>query len=156
MEGGDLEFLVDRQKEGRPTPRLDLRHERGTGGFRSFKEENYLRTEWLAGSAKLQKLFCWPCLLFDRDTCSLNNPWASSGCENVKKRLLVTVKDERCGWSVGGLAGKLQGDRGLGKYFSAFFYLLLTPNKICTRAHKTKLRHMSRQQLNSLSLITQQ
>ncbi|XP_063065702.1 zinc finger MYM-type protein 1-like [Engraulis encrasicolus] len=92
MEGGDLEFLMKNSftklppkqqlqiiADGRPTPQLEnLRSERGKG-FRSFKEDNYVRTEWLAGSAKLQKLFCWPCMLFDRDECRLNNPWASCG-----------------------------------------------------------------------------
>ena len=60
-------------------PTLELCTQRKKGANRTFNEDNYVRTEWLTGSAKLQRLFCWPCLLFDKDSCSLNNPWATSG-----------------------------------------------------------------------------
>ena len=50
------------------------------GGTRSFKEENYARTEWLAGSDR--KLFCWPCILFDESPTP--NPWISSGFDDLK------------------------------------------------------------------------
>ena len=92
MEGGDLEFLVKNNftklplqqqlkiiSDGRPTPKLELRMERKKGGIQTFNEENYVRKEWLAGSAELQRLFYWPCLLFYKDSCSLNNPWATTG-----------------------------------------------------------------------------
>ena len=92
MEGGDLDYLLKNnftklpqqqrikiKSDGRPTPKLKLRGERKQGFFRMFNEENYTRTEWLAGSSKLQRLFCWPCLLFDKDSCSLNNPWVTTG-----------------------------------------------------------------------------
>lgn len=65
--------------DGRPTPKLELRAERKKGVQRTFNEENYIRTEWLTASAKLQRLFCWPCLLFDKDSCYLNNPWVTAG-----------------------------------------------------------------------------
>ena len=92
MEGGDLDYLLKNnftklpqqqrikiKSDGRPTPKLKLRVERKQGFFRTFNEENYTRTEWLAGSSKPQRLFCWPCLLFDKDSCSLNNPWVTTG-----------------------------------------------------------------------------
>ena len=46
----------------------------------SFKEENYARTEWLAGSDV--KLFCWRCILFDESPTP--NPWNSSGFDDLK------------------------------------------------------------------------
>lgn len=46
------------KSDGRPTPKLELRVEREKG-FRAFNEENYIRTEWLAGSAKLQLTLMW-------------------------------------------------------------------------------------------------
>jgi hypothetical protein len=94
MEGGDLDLVdyllknyfanlpqqqqLQIKSDGRPTPKLKLRLERKQG-FRTFNEANYTRTEWLAGSNKLQRLFCWPCILFDKDLCSLNNPWVTTG-----------------------------------------------------------------------------
>ena len=92
MEGGDFDYLLKNnftklpqqqrikiKSDGRPTPKLKLHVERKQGFFRTFNEENYTRTEWLAGSSKPQRLFCWPCLLFDKDSCSLNNPWVTTG-----------------------------------------------------------------------------
>ncbi len=91
MEGGDLEYLVKNnftklplqqqlkiKSDGRPTPKLELCTERRKG-FWTFSEENYGCMEWLAGSTKLQRLFCWSCLLFDKDSWSLNNPWVTTG-----------------------------------------------------------------------------
>ena len=91
MEVGDLDYLLKKnftnlpqqqriqiKSDGRPTPKLKLRVERKQV-FRTFNEANYTRTEWLAGSSKLQRLFCWPCILFDKDSCSLNNPWVTTG-----------------------------------------------------------------------------
>ena len=92
MEGGDFDYLLKNnltklpqqqrikiKSDGRPTPKLKLRVERKQGFFRTFNEENYTRTEWLACSSKPQRLFCWPCLLFDKDSCSLNNPSVTTG-----------------------------------------------------------------------------
>lgn len=67
------------KSDGRPTPKLELRIERKNGVQRTFNEENYVRTEWLTASAKLQRLFCWPCLLFDKDSCYVSNPWVTAG-----------------------------------------------------------------------------
>lgn len=92
MEGEDVEYLVKNnftklplqqqlkiKSDGRPTPKLELRTERKNGVHRTFNQDNYVRTEWLTASAKLQRLFCWPCLLFDKDSCYLNNPWVTAG-----------------------------------------------------------------------------
>lgn len=97
MDGdGDLEFIVKNdftklpfeqqlkiKENGRPTPQLEMTQRRSNGKARSFCKGNYTRNEWLTGSAKLNQLFCWPCLLFDRSTCSLNNPWATTGFNDL-------------------------------------------------------------------------
>lgn len=51
----------------------------------TFYEENYVHMEWIAGSIKLQQLFCWPCLLYDQNSCSLDNPWAITGVIDLTK-----------------------------------------------------------------------
>ncbi|XP_046841831.1 zinc finger MYM-type protein 1-like [Xenia sp. Carnegie-2017] len=54
---------------GRPTPELQGLHttskRSGKVFIRSFQTSNYDKYKWLAGSSKLNKLFCWPCLLFN-------------------------------------------------------------------------------------------
>ena len=35
---------------------------------RSFQKEWYCKKDWLCGSSALEKLFCWPCLLFSPGT----------------------------------------------------------------------------------------
>jgi hypothetical protein len=56
-------------ERGRPTPKIPELHttsKRGGKVFvRSFQTSNYEKYKWLAGSTKLNKLFCWPCLIFN-------------------------------------------------------------------------------------------
>ncbi len=44
----------------RPTPNLTIKNKR-----RSFMKEWHSRKDWLCGSSVLEKLFCWPYLLFN-------------------------------------------------------------------------------------------
>ena len=54
---------VDEQKEilqhKKPQPRLGART-----ANRQFQDDWYAKKEWLCGSTNLQRLLCWPCLLF--------------------------------------------------------------------------------------------
>ena len=43
----------------RPTTNLNIKNK-----GRSFQKEWYLKKDWLCGSSTLERLFCWPCLLF--------------------------------------------------------------------------------------------
>ena len=43
----------------RPRPNLVLKTK-----DRSFQEACYTKNDWLCGSEGMQRLFCWPCLLF--------------------------------------------------------------------------------------------
>lgn len=96
MDGGDLDYLLKNdflklpfeqqlkiKSDGRPTPKLQLKQEKGgcTGFRRCFSEEAYVRTEWLAGSENKNKLFCWPCILFDREN---TTTWVRSGFADLK------------------------------------------------------------------------
>ena len=47
---------------------------------RTFQESWYSRRDWLCGSAKKNRLFCWPCLLFRS---SKSSTWAFSGYANM-------------------------------------------------------------------------
>ena len=54
---------VGEQKEilqhKKPQPKLGPRT-----ANRQFRDECYAKKEWLCGSTNLQRMFCWPCLLF--------------------------------------------------------------------------------------------
>ena len=48
---------------------------------RRFNTSHYETTEWLTGSVLLNKLFCWPCLLFYKH--SERNVWNSEGFSDL-------------------------------------------------------------------------
>lgn len=81
MEGGDSEYLVKKNILPNCLYSSNAILRRHTKTFSEFQwgELAYVHTEWLAGSASLQWLVCWPCLLSDKDSCSLNNPWVTTG-----------------------------------------------------------------------------
>ena len=71
-------------ERGRPTPEIPDLHttsKRGSKVFvRSFQTSNYEKYKWLAGSTKLNKLFCWPCLLFNPTD---NTVWNKKGYSDL-------------------------------------------------------------------------
>ncbi|XP_022160087.1 zinc finger MYM-type protein 1-like [Myzus persicae] len=82
-------------KNGRPCPeipKLTSNHkEKNKVYIRHFNISNYLNTPWLTGSAKLNKLFCWPCVLFTRE----KNVWSHSGFVNLNNLTNGIQKHER-------------------------------------------------------------
>lgn len=77
-----LKFSIAEQSkviaDGRPTP--DLKISQASGNcIRKFKRNTYVIFSWVAGSLKLNRLFCWPCLLFS----SSSNVWASAGYNDL-------------------------------------------------------------------------
>lgn len=51
---------------GRPTPSITIVSDTRDGeSKRMLKDSYYTKVEWLTGCDSLNKLFCWPCLLFD-------------------------------------------------------------------------------------------
>ena len=51
-------------KKGRPTPDLAIT-QKNKSFTRRFHLREYEATKWLAGSAVTNRLYCWPCLLFN-------------------------------------------------------------------------------------------
>jgi len=82
-------------KNGRPCPeipKLTSNHkERNKVYIRNFNISNYLNTSWLAGSTKLNKLFCWPSVLFTRE----KNVWSHSCFVNLNNLTNAIQKHER-------------------------------------------------------------
>lgn len=72
-------------RKGRPVPKLpnlcSSYKDKNRSYTRHFSDSNYERTVWLTGSVNLNKLFCFPCLLFSSEKtvwsttgfCDLNN-----------------------------------------------------------------------------------
>lgn len=54
-------------KEGRPMPSLPNVKSKNKTCTRKFHEYYYNNITWLTGCHELNKLFCWPCLLFNND-----------------------------------------------------------------------------------------
>ena len=69
---GEKTDLISR---GRPTLKPDGLTQGGKGFVRHFTECNYSRYYWLTASTVQNKLFCWPCLLFNIS----EGTWNSAG-----------------------------------------------------------------------------
>ena len=65
----------DIARMSRPMPKLSIKTR-----DRSFQESWYSRRDWLCGSVKKNRLFCWPCLLFRS---SKSSTWTFSGYVNM-------------------------------------------------------------------------
>jgi hypothetical protein len=59
--------------------------------IRHFQTSQYSKTQWIAGSSKLNKLFCWPCLLF----ASEQTVRSSSGYDSLNNLHNVIQKYEK-------------------------------------------------------------
>ena len=73
-----LNEKLDIVQSGRPCPDLlsftATHKDKSQGYIRHFQTSQYSKTQWIRGSSKLNKLFCWPCLLFasEQTVCSNN------------------------------------------------------------------------------------
>lgn len=66
---------------GKPRPSLITLMCSGNRQNRGFNKDWYDKCEWLTGSSKQEKLFCWPCLLFSVNRI-LPLPWIV--CEEMQ------------------------------------------------------------------------
>ena len=60
---------------------------------RRFNNAWYNKCEWLTGSHKRQKLFCWPCLLFSTEY----TVWSKKGfadLKNVSRCIKISLIDK--------------------------------------------------------------
>ncbi|XP_046858656.1 uncharacterized protein LOC124452108 [Xenia sp. Carnegie-2017] len=72
----------------RPIPKLALKT-----NDRSFQESWYSNKDWLCGSVRKNRLFCWPCLLFHSSP--RKSPWASTGYHNMHSFSGDSIKLEK-------------------------------------------------------------
>jgi len=61
--------------KGRPTPKLQNLKQKYKKTFRYFNSSYYYSNKWLSGCEKSQKLYCWACILFSRES----NVWSKFG-----------------------------------------------------------------------------
>ena len=82
---------VGEQKEilqhKKPQPKLGPRT-----ANRQFQDACYAKKEWLCGSTNVQRLFCWPCLLFAPGKSQM---WTRQGYVNMRCFLSDCRKDGR-------------------------------------------------------------
>ena len=71
----------------RPTPNLTIKNK-----GRSFQKEWYLKKDWLCGSSTLERLFCWPCLLFSPGT---SPTWTKTGYTDMRSLMADGKKHEK-------------------------------------------------------------
>ena len=76
--------------KGRPTPKMEGLTKTNKGFVRHFKEGNYDRYDWLTASTELNKLFCWPCLLF----CTGSGTWNSNGFSSLNSFTMAAIKHQ--------------------------------------------------------------
>lgn len=78
-------------KNGRPTPELPNMSSPNKKCTRHFQTKTYEKKTWLTGCPKLNKLFCWPCLLFNLD----KNIWNNQGYSDLNNLFMALLKHER-------------------------------------------------------------
>ena len=82
-------------RKGKPCPRLQnlkTKHkEKNKEYVRSFNTCHYTKIHWLTGCEKINKLFCWPCLLFSSD----QGVWSHIGFDNLNTLTLATTRHEK-------------------------------------------------------------
>lgn len=73
-------------------PKLVVTHiEKEKEYIRYFNTSQYQKTPWIAGSRKLNKLFCWPCVLLSNE----ETVWSKSGYDNLNKLHMAINKHEK-------------------------------------------------------------
>jgi hypothetical protein len=73
-------------------PRLTATHkDKSQGYIRHFQTSQYSKTQCITGSSKLNKLFCWSCLLF----ASEQIVWSKNGYDNLNNLHNAIQKQEK-------------------------------------------------------------
>lgn len=75
-----------------PLPNLSMKHKDNKCEYtRHFSFSTYERTEWLTGCEVKSRLFCWPCLLFSKES----SVWNKSGFADLNHLITALKKHER-------------------------------------------------------------
>lgn len=81
--------------DGKPKPPLDnlvsKHRDKKTEYTRHFSTSQYEKVEWLTGCQLRCKLFCWPCLLFSRESCV----WNKQGFSDLNHLTFMLQKHEK-------------------------------------------------------------
>lgn len=81
--------------DGKPRPALDnlvCKHKDKKSEYtRHFSTSHYEKVEWLTGCQLRCKLFCWPCLLFARESCV----WNKQGFSDLNHLTFMLQKHEK-------------------------------------------------------------
>lgn len=88
----DLKKVIS---SGRPTPEIIKTVQynyKGKTLLRHFNINSYNAIDWLCGSKKLEKLFCWPCLLFANNTD--HDVWSRKGFYDLNHFIAATKKHQ--------------------------------------------------------------
>lgn len=82
-------------KTGRPCPAIpnltSVHKDKKREYIRHFNTSQYENTIWLTGSCVLNKLYCWPCLLFSTE----NGVWSKVGFDNLNTLTLAISRHEK-------------------------------------------------------------
>jgi hypothetical protein len=90
-----LSEKLDTVQSGRPCPDFPdltaMHKDKSQDYIRHFQTSQYSKTQWTAGSSKLNKLFCWPCLLF----ASEQTVWSNNGYDDLNNFHNAIQKHEK-------------------------------------------------------------
>ncbi|KAF0715097.1 zinc finger MYM-type protein 1-like [Aphis craccivora] len=82
-------------KIGRPCPIIpnltSVHKDKKREYIRHFNTSQYDNTIWLTGSSVLNKLYCWPCLLFSTE----NGVWSKVGFDNLNTLTVAICRHEK-------------------------------------------------------------
>lgn len=79
---------------GRARPDMTINYKRRDGFFKHFHSSLYDRYQWLTGSCQLNKMFCFPCLLFS-DTKTVWNHTGYTDINNLSNYSKKHVQTEK-------------------------------------------------------------
>lgn len=87
---------IEIKNEGRPTPNLNISQitkSKSREFKRNFNCDIYKKHEWLCGCPKVNRLFCFPCILFSRK--SGDNNWVQNGINDLAHLSLKIKMNEK-------------------------------------------------------------
>jgi hypothetical protein len=79
-------------RAGRPTPDLPELVTKTKFCVRQFSTGHYQLTPWLTGCKGVNKLFCWPCILFSTE----QGPWQKGGYSDLNNFTKAVSRHETC------------------------------------------------------------
>lgn len=90
-------------EKGRSTPLRNLT-KKSKNAVRHFHDSWYSDLQWLCGCSKMNKLYCWPCLLFSSET----NAWNKEGLQNLDSFRVMKRRHEVARAHVNAVADMIQ------------------------------------------------